>query len=256
MILYDPRGNEFKGATDTVGAETLTESRTLTASLNANNAEVVTPLNGHATVIWDIRGTFTLTVSFEASIDGTNYFAIPVMNQATELYTMTIAGAGATVATVVAECSGFKQVRARVSAYTSGPAVVAARASYADSCVYAKVIPATLTVTTTAAAGSGATLTLPAVTGMYHYITAIEISRNATAVLVGTATLVISTTNLPSLSWSVGNAMLAGGTQLDVQAYHANPIKSVTVGSATTIVAPAPGAAVLWRLNAYYYVGY
>lgn len=113
----------------------------------------------------------------------------------------------------------------------------------------------TLAVTNTAAANTAVTLTLPAAgAGLFHYITYIEITRNATAALAGTATLVITTTNLPgSLAWSVGNAMSAGGTQIDVRMAFPSPLKSSVANTATTIVTPAPGAAVLWRVTAFYY---
>ena len=91
---------------------------------------------------------------------------------------------------------------------------------------------------------------------MHQYITGIEITRNATAALAGTATLVITTTNIPgSLAWSVGNAMAAGGTQIDVSRDFSVPLKSTAPNTATTIVCPVPGAAVLWRVNVFYYVG-
>lgn len=112
----------------------------------------------------------------------------------------------------------------------------------------------TLAVTATAAANTAATVTLPAVAGQFHYITGIEIMRTSTAALAGTATLVVTTTNLPgSLAWSFGNAMAAGATQRDVSITFPNPIKSSTVNTATTVVMPAPGAAVLWRATIYYY---
>ncbi len=116
--------------------------------------------------------------------------------------------------------------------------------------------PSDLAVTVTAAANGAATLTLPAAgVGLFHYITGLWITRNATAALSGTATLVITTTNLPgSLAFSVGNAMLAGGTQPDVAMQLAgNPLKSSVANTATTIVMPAPGAAVLWRAYCTYY---
>lgn len=117
--------------------------------------------------------------------------------------------------------------------------------------------PTTTTVTGTAAANTALTVTLPAAgAGLFHYITGIEITRNATAALAGTATLVITTTNLPgSRAWSVGNAMAAGGTQIDVNISRTAPIKSSVANTNTTIVMPAPGAAVLWRCNVDYYVG-
>ena len=114
--------------------------------------------------------------------------------------------------------------------------------------------PSTLTVTVTAAANTAATATLPAVAGQFHYITGIEIMRTATAALAGTATLVVTTTNIAGgVAWSVGNAMAAGGSSKDVTLQPANPIKSSVVNTATTIVMPLPGAAVLWRANVYYY---
>ena len=112
----------------------------------------------------------------------------------------------------------------------------------------------TLAVTVTAAANTAATATLPAVAAQFHYITGIEIMRTSTALLAGTATLVVTTTNLPGgLAWSFGNAMAAGATQRDLFLTFNNPIKSSAAGTATTVVMPAPGAAVLWRANVYYY---
>lgn len=109
--------------------------------------------------------------------------------------------------------------------------------------------------TNTGAANGAVTLTLAAAgVGLFHYLTHILITRNATAALAGTATLVITTTNLPgALAWSVGNAMIAGGTQIDLSLVLDSPLKSSVANTATTIVAPAPGAAVLWRINAFYY---
>jgi hypothetical protein len=116
--------------------------------------------------------------------------------------------------------------------------------------------PSDLVVTFTAAANTGGTITLPAAgSGLFHYITAIYINRTATAALTGTATLVITTTNLPgSLAFSVGNAMVAGGTQRDIEInFSTNPLKSSVANTATTIVLPTPGAAVLWRANVFYF---
>ena len=113
-----------------------------------------------------------------------------------------------------------------------------------------------LAVTNTGAANAAVTLTIPAAgVGLFHYITSIIIQRTATAALVGTATLVITTTNLPgSMAFSVGNAMVAGGTQNDINlALAGNPLKSSVANTATTIVCPVPGAAVLWRVTVTYF---
>jgi len=114
--------------------------------------------------------------------------------------------------------------------------------------------PATLSVQISPVANTAGTITLPAVAGQFHYITHITIKRTATAALAGTATLSITTTNLPTTPLTrVGNVMVAGGTQSDLDADFRSPIKSSVVNTATTIVFPAPGAAVLWAATAWYY---
>jgi len=242
---------------------------TTSGTLNALNAELVLGgsaptatnfIDGCNTVAIDLRtAALNATLSFEASADGTNYYAIPVVRQDTQALTTTVTTSTTLGVTCLAYVGGWRQIRVRVSAYTSGSVVVSMRGSLAAVPNHGLKLPypSTLAVTVTAAAASGATLTIPAGgAGLYHYITSIEITRNATAALAGTATLVITTTNLPgSLAWSVGNAMAAGGTQIDVSRDFANPLKSSVANTNTTIVMPAPGAAVLWRANAYYYLG-
>ncbi len=116
--------------------------------------------------------------------------------------------------------------------------------------------PSDLAVSATAAANTALTLTIPAAgAGLFHYVTSIDIYRTATAALAGTATLVITSTNFNGMTWSVGNAMAAGGTQIDVAKSFYSPIKSDTANTATTIVMPAPGAAVLWRAQVTYFTG-
>lgn len=91
---------------------------------------------------------------------------------------------------------------------------------------------------------------------------AINISEEAPTLIVaagalaGTATIIHTTTNLPgSPAWSVGNAMLAGGTEKDVWIDFAQPLKCSAANTATTVVAAAAGAAVLGRVNVGYFVG-
>jgi hypothetical protein len=110
-----------------------------------------------------------------------------------------------------------------------------------------------LAVSTATAANGGGTVTLPSVAGQVHNITSIQITRIATAALAGTAVLSITTTNLAGLTWDVGNAMIAGGTQNDVVLVPVFPIQSDAPGTNTTIVLPAAGAAVQWRVNVTYY---
>lgn len=124
-----------------------------------------------------------------------------------------------------------------------------------DGAVLNTLRPSTLVQVSNPAVNTGATITLPAAgTGLFHYITALRISRNATAALAGTAQLQITTTNLNGLTVEVGNAMAAGGTQIDwSEAFGMNPLRSATANTATTIVLPAPGAAVRWGVLVLYF---
>jgi len=265
--LYDARGNEvLVGQPDQVTGGVVTDSRVITALLGAVNAEAIMDLNGAATVAVDARtAAGALTFVFEGTVDGTNYFGLPALaiNQliaaaiASEQYVAGVVVATTTSGLYLIEVSGLRRFRVRVSAYTSGNLIVALRASAAGSITYSKPIPSILWVTVTAAANTIATATLPAAgAGLFHYITSINCMRNATAILAGGATLIITTTNLPgSPAWSVGNNMIAGGQQLDVDHQPASPTKSLLANTATTIVMPAAGLAVLNRINVSYYIG-
>ena len=98
-----------------------------TGSLGALNANVELVLGGAAGFVVDLRGTFSATVTFQGTIDGTNWFPVAVLpaggsvNVAT-VTTATAAGAWA------GSASGFLRVRAIATAYTSGTANVVIRA--------------------------------------------------------------------------------------------------------------------------------
>lgn len=255
-VLYDARGNEFSGALDQIVSSTITDARAQTVSLSALNAEAIVDLSGQAVVMADLRSAaLNMTIVFEGTIDGTNYVAVPAFDTQASAYVASVVSTTTLSKQYALTATGFKRVRVRVSAFTSGSVTVALRGTLADFIINTANIPV-LSASVTAAANTAATLTLAAPgAGLRHYITGIEITRNATAALAGSATLVITTTNLPgSLAWSVGNAMAAGGTQIDVNRDFPQPLQASAQNTATTIVAPIPGLAVLWRINAYYYV--
>lgn len=118
---------------------------------------------------------------------------------------------------------------------------------------------ATLVQAGSPAANTALTLTLPAGgAGLFHYVTHIFIARHATAALAGGGTLAITTTNLNGLTWRVGNqasitvAIMQPGVLIDSEYTH--PIRSAAANTASTIVLPAPGAAVLWTAWCAYYL--
>lgn len=267
-ILYDARGNEVQvGLPDSITGFTVTDARAATVTLAALNAETLMDLNGAAVVNYYVTtAAGNLTYLWEGTIDGTNYFALPAFVEfqllaaaaTAEQYVPSVVVATTHSGAYCVGVTGLRRVRLRISAYTSGNIVVAVRATPSDFIIYSRPIPSTLWVTATAAANTAATATLPAAgAGMFHYITSISIVRNATAALVGSATLIHTSTNLPgSPAWSVGNAMIIGGTQVDVDFQPASPLKSLAANTNTTIVAAAAGLAVLNRVNVSYYVGF
>lgn len=266
-ILYDARGNEIRGwFPDSVNNETITDARPATNNFTAAAQEILIDLNGACHVAVDLRSAAcVLTAVFEATIDGTNYFALPAFaifqslggTLKAEEYVPSVTGATTVAGAYVVGVTGYRRFRLRCSAFTSGSMTCAVRSTQAAELIYAKPLPSTLHVTATAAANTAATATLTAAgVGLFHYITNIHLCRNATAALVGTATLIHTTTNLPgSPAWSVGNAMVAGGTQIDLDYTPATPLKSSVANTNTTVVMAAGGLAVLNRVNVTYYVG-
>lgn len=106
----------------------------------------------------------------------------------------------------------------------------------------------------TGASGAAVTVTLPASSGQFHYIAAIEITKFAVATLTASATpTVVTTTNLPgSLAWTFDTAGAIGTTVQRFNTYE-QPLKSSVVNTATTIVCPAT-TSVIWRVNVHYYL--
>jgi hypothetical protein len=266
-IIYDARGNEFLGSIDGIGGQTFTDARSAGAILGAAQAELVMDLQGKSIAMFDVRtAAANLTIVFEATIDGTNYFGLSAFANLQNLagtliqerYVPSVVIGTTATGFYTLEIGGFRRVRCRVSAYNSGNVTVTARSSVSDHIIYTRPLPATLHVSATAAANANAVATLPtAGAGMFHYITSISIVRHATAALAGTGGLVHTSTNLPgNPAWSVGNAMAAGGTQVDVEYEPCQPLKSAAADTPTTITAVAGGAAVLARVNVSYYVGY
>jgi len=258
-VLYDVRGNEIGSPIDILQGNAVTDARAVSVSLAALNAETVMQLNGQATVMFDVRtAAAVLTFTFEASVDGTNYLAVPAVSLASQAMVSAVGVTTTHGAVYAISSSGFRAVRCRVSAWTSGSITVAARGTAAAIPPSLEPpFPTTLWVTATAAANTAATATLPAAgAGLFHYITSLRIARNATAALAGSATIIHTTTNLPgSPAWSVGNAMAAGGTQVDLDQAFPYPLRSSVANTATTIVVAAGGLAVLGRVNVGYYVG-
>lgn len=258
-ILTDERNNPIAAPLDIITGHDFIDLRPLTVLLGSLNAETIVELNGQTIVNVDARSAaFVGTLSLQATVDAVNWIDIPAVSLLTQAAIVNPVLSGASANIWSAHVGGFQAFRVRVTAYTSGNIDVGIRGSIsALRPSMERPYPTTLWVTATAAANTGFTLTLPAAgVGLFHYITYMRVARNATAALAGTATLVYTTTNLPgSPAWSVGNAMAAGGTQIDIDMSLSSPLKSAAANTATTIVVPAAGVAVLTRANVGYFVG-
>lgn len=252
--LFDRFGNRMEFL-DIVGGDTITDSRPSSINIGVINGEALFDCSNVGSAAIDVRGTFTATLVAEASVDGVNYFSVPMFVPTTEIWQTTITAVGTYILNLSA---ATRRLRIRASAFTSGPAIVSMRGSQCENIQYAKPIPTTLSSTTLSVANTGITLTIPAAaTGLFHYITALRIRRinNSAAAVVGTAQLAYTTTNLAgSLAFTSSNA-IGAGAQVDDEAldFTANPLKSSVAATNTTIVAPAAGLGVVVRLTAYYY---
>lgn len=97
------------------------ESKTLGV---AEAALTLTALNADSVVL-QVTGTFTGTITFEASVDGTNYVAL-AMKASAQTTATTLVTTTSTVGVFSLNIQGLPNFRARMSAYTDGSAVVTA----------------------------------------------------------------------------------------------------------------------------------
>lgn len=225
-----------------------------TAVLGSLNAETIIVSDGCATVTLDLRGTFSMKVEVAGTIDGTNWIPIPVrpVNVAAVAFVAAATAAGAWVG----QCAGYRMVRARCTAYTSGSATTTLAANNAqyDNLLFG---PVTSGIgTTVGASGAATTLTLAAPgAGLRHYITYLAINRFAAAALTAAAAPVtVTTTNLPgTLAFSFAAEASPQGSLDRWREDFAFPMATNAQNTATTIVCPA-NTGVIWRVTAGFYV--
>lgn len=226
-----------------------------TGTLGAVNAEVVADCDGCTTVAIDMRGTFSLTVAVQGTVDGTNWVLIPVRPQTGGIYVLGIVGTASGI--WMAAGAGFRKVRAIVTAYTSGGAVCTLSASNGLFDAFAKNGGVTGAVATTVgASGAAVTLTIAAPgVGLRHYLTYLSINRFAAAVLTASATPVtVTTTNIPTgLAFTFPADAAALGTLFPWREDFAYPMMATAQNTATTIVWPAT-TGVIARVTVGYYV--
>jgi len=103
----------------------VTSKRKLQDAVVATGAGSTFVVSGYCYVVFQITGTFVGTVTFQATLDGTNWIAVRAINMNS--------GVTATTGTVVGlyqlGVAGLGIVRANVTAWTSGTITVWVRGS-------------------------------------------------------------------------------------------------------------------------------
>lgn len=246
-------------ATPLGGAANLHPREALVASGNlaAANAEIIVPADSCGTVAIDLRGTFSLTWEVAGTVDGTNWTIIPVrpVNQASVSYV--VAQTGSSAGLWIGSCMGYRSIRVRCTAWSSGSAAAVLTVSNAplDQSLAGTSIQ---TGTNVGASGAAVTLTLASPgAGLRHYLTYIDIERvNATAAALTAAAGPnnVTTSNLPgSPIIPMSNDALAAGATERVRKEFAYPLAASAQGSATTLVASAT-TGVIWRISVGFFV--
>ena len=93
-------------------------------TLTAASTAVQALIEGFKSAVLQVTGTFVGTITFEASLDGSAWSTVQVIAQSTSALTTTTTAAGL----FIVPNPGYGWVRARMSAYTSGTAMVAIQA--------------------------------------------------------------------------------------------------------------------------------
>ena len=248
------------------------ESRRSTATINSLNAEIVHNVDGDESASIFINGTGTANATYEVngSADGTNFYPIltfphspaslggTLPHPAQPIYTEAVNAATVTRLLCVG-VGQIQKIRVRLTAYTTGSFAITINSDAQTSLSpYVRdQKAASLMVTATAATGIAATASLPAVTGLRHYIDRISVVRSLTAAqTAGAAPTVVTTTNLPgtpALTFGV-DAGAQGADKEFVFDFGGAGIGAIAPATATTIVCPAT-TSVIWRVNVSYRLG-
>lgn len=232
------------------------ESLVVLGNLGSLNSEILVKSDGASTVSLDLRGTFNATFEVAGTMDGFNWFPIPMrpVNLAAVKYVASITGS--IVGGWAGKCAPYLLLRVRCTAWTSGSAVATLTAcnGLLDDSLSGMIT--TDIITNTGAAGAAVTLTLGAPgAGLRHYLTYLAISRFATAVLTPAATpVLVTTTNIPTaLVLNFPAEAAAQGTLDRYREDFTFPLATTAQNAATTFVCPATPN-VIWRATAGFYV--
>lgn len=155
-------------------------------TISALNGTVVLNMPGDGGAAFDIRGAFTATVTFQGTIDGTNFFSLVATPVASAANVATVTTATAAGAWYV-QCAGCTQIRAIATAYTSGTITATIRSIQTMPWVYSAPVGATNAVSGTVTATVTGGTFLP-VTPTQSFINSAA-TTNATSVKASAGTV-------------------------------------------------------------------
>lgn len=125
VALEDATTRGQRLAVSAAGAASVAIPDLTTSGSLTSTTSVTLALAGQAQVAVQITGTWSATLQFEASVDGTNFFAVPAIVPSSAAVVTSAAANGQWLI----PCGGYKQVRVRCSAFTSGTVVVSIQGS-------------------------------------------------------------------------------------------------------------------------------
>jgi len=172
-----------------------------TGSIAALNAAVTLNVNGASGVAIDLRGTFVATVTFQGSVDGVNWTALPAQPLGSLQSVNFVTSATAQGAWLV-ECVGCVQVRAIATAFTSGSVTAVLRGVTSPPWSYA-ALAGTPSITVSAGALTGA---LPNGANLVGDI-GVEYRANATGAASVAAVMSPATPSVTSAKASAGRLL-------------------------------------------------
>lgn len=189
--------------------------RGFSESVNMHSAAAATgngsilPVDGAAAVGIQVKGaSFVGTITFEATVDGTNWVALPCTNISNGAASSTTTADGVFVASV----GGLRSVRARVSAYTSGTVSVGGMAVTSGQGPFSSLTLTRKTLTFDGGSGTGEAGAVPLFTVTGEVLVALLCSYCSVNVAsAGAPTLLLGVTGDTDL-------FIASTTALDIDA--------------------------------------